>query len=206
MRHVTIRYSATAGLAMCLCALSLILSAQLQPILAQNATPPPTQSAQPTGVDTDGLQPITLANASRIAPLTRLGQLGRGNTGGIAWSPDGSTLAVSSDVGIWLYASARLDDEPRLISTIPDALGEIVYSPDGKLLATTDTNGLESHKSPVRIWDVQAGKSVATFQYQEQDAYSVAFSNDGKLVVVGTWDGTVQFWDLQTKQLLTVLK
>jgi WD40 repeat protein len=206
MRRLGIQPLLIISIAVLICVLGPMLSGQAEPVVARHATSQPTQtaagspaiSAPAAGIDTDGLQPISLANASRIAPLTRVGQWGRGRINGVAWSPDGATLAVSSILGIWLYAADRLDADPRLIDTPPHPWQRIAFSPDGKLLAG-------SVYWAVQVWDVETGKSVATFRYHDQAVTSVAFSPDSRLVAAGTRNYTVQVWNIQTRQNVAIM-
>ena len=54
----------------------------------------------------------TIAGACRKAPLLRLG---KGNVLDVAWSPDGTRLAVGGSAGIWLY-DAQTGAEVSLIT------------------------------------------------------------------------------------------
>ena len=68
-------------------------------------------------------------------------RLGKGliTLGAIAYSPDGTRLAVSSSLGIWLYdahtgTEVALLQENRSISSILSVLA-VAFSPDGSTLA-----------------------------------------------------------------------
>jgi WD40 repeat protein len=66
----------------------------------------------------------------------------------------------------------------------------VAFSPDGQLLAS----GLWSRM--VRLWRVEDGKLLRTFEEHTKQVNSVAFSPDGALLASGSDDKTVQLWGL----------
>jgi WD40 repeat protein/uncharacterized caspase-like protein len=76
----------------------------------------------------------------------------------------------------------------------------LAFSPDGKLIATTDIDG------SITIWDVEAGK-VKKIEAHET-ALSVAFSPDGNILVSSGQDkeSPIKFWDVKTWKLINFLK
>jgi RNA polymerase sigma factor (sigma-70 family) len=128
---------------------------------------------------------------------------------GIAYSPDGRLIATSGlDKVVLLWDAATGQAKGRFDIT-PDAkryrgtpaLSQIVFSPDGKLLAAGRGDG-------VVVWDLATQKEVQRFD----SADCIAFSPDGKLLACGGWDlrrgggGLIQLFDRGTGKLLRELR
>ena len=77
-------------------------------------------------------------------------RLGKSSVRGIAFSPDGTRLAVASRIGIWIY-DVRAGNEKELDLLTADMWTPtaVAYSPDGTTLASSDDDGI------VRLWDTR---------------------------------------------------
>ncbi|KIM85737.1 hypothetical protein PILCRDRAFT_43537, partial [Piloderma croceum F 1598] len=70
-----------------------------------------------------------------------------------------------------------------------DAVIAVIFSPDGKVIAT----GSRDHT--IRIWDVMSGAQVlAPLRGHNSEVRSLAFSPDGQQIVSGFLDGTIRLW------------
>ena len=121
------------------------------------------------------------------------------DVGAMAFSPAGSTIAIvhaegetNGTVELWDVA------EGSRIATFPvEGLmkrwnGEIVFSPDGRLLASGGWDGV------AHIWDVRTEKLVRELDLGEAGAFTLDFSPDGRVLAVGGWSPVASLWDVAT--------
>ena len=76
----------------------------------------------------------------------------------------------------------------------------VAFSPDGKLLATGDTNG------EVRLYKVADGQQLFICNSHKGWIWSVAFSPNGQILASGSNDQTVKLWDVNTGDCITTLE
>jgi Tol biopolymer transport system component len=125
---------------------------------------------------------------------------------GLAFSPDGATLAVADNDGnsyLWNVAARRL----TATLTDPDSGGvkQVAFSPDGKTLAAGDANG------SAYLWKVVTGRHVATLTDPTAhngfgpQVNSVAFSPSGATLATGDQNGNAYLWDVATLRLTATL-
>ena len=117
-------------------------------------------------------------------------RLGRGRTGEMRYSPDGTRLAVASGIGIWLYDTATYQDV-SLLTGQSEQIFNIAFSPDGKTIASGCYDGT------IRLWDIGTGIHKTRLTTYKVSVNSVAFSPNGPLAC-GSDDGTVRLWDAHT--------
>ena len=121
----------------------------------------------------------------------------------LGFSPTGELLASSGfgTLVLWDVASGKK------INSLESSYSEFAFSPDGRQLATV--------RNGVKLWDIRNRKKiteVATLPFNEAGrvngwwACAVDISPDGKLIATRYANGTINVWNLQTKQLLKTLK
>lgn len=122
-------------------------------------------------------------------------RLGKGVLNDMQISPDGTKLAIASSIGVWLY-DVNTGDETALLSGHTDVVRHVVFSPDGKMLASG------ANDKTVRLWDVKTGQNLQTLTTPEDLVSSLKFLRDGKTLVGQNWKGSVIFWDITNGQQL----
>jgi WD40 repeat protein len=114
----------------------------------------------------------------------------------ITFSPDGTTLASSSNDIIYLWDIESGQKQATLTdSNFPNGMGavySIAFSPDGTLLASGSAD------ATIRLWNVQEQQVQHTLQGHTDAVKSIAFSPDGTLIASGGADGSVLMHEVGT--------
>ena len=115
----------------------------------------------------------------------------------IAFSPDGSQLAVASwGGGAYLFSTATGKLTRQLPGTTAPA-NAIAYSPDGGLLAVGDEQG------GIRLWVPATGQQLSVpLTGHTGSVQDLAYSPDGKQLASASTDGTIRLWNLTVSQAL----
>ena len=126
-------------------------------------------------------------------------RIGKGTITDMAYSPNGNQLAVSTNIGIWIYDS-RTGQELNTLLGHTGAIKGIAYSPDGRRLVSGSSSGT------IRLWDSTTGDDVVGFIGQVPlGVYSIAFSPDGKTIATGGYE-EVQLRDAVTGERKATFK
>ena len=114
-------------------------------------------------------------------------RLGKGGINALQFSPDGTKLAVGSNIGIWLY-DAQTGKE---ISMFPGVCQFLAFSPDGRFIASGGRPGLQ-------LWEIATGQKMSHTE-KLPSAAALHFSKDSKTVVsLGNWRETIISLDVET--------
>ncbi len=113
-------------------------------------------------------------------PKAAKSRLGKGGINVMQFSPDGTQLAVGSDIALWLY-NAKTGKE---VSMFPGKYESIAFSPDGHFLAGSiggrieGSNGRYYREGP-QLWKVATGQKMQLAR-RFPHASVLRFSADGK--------------------------
>ena len=121
---------------------------------------------------------------------------GGGSVRSIAFSVDGSRIAIASDdhiVRLWYHQSGTYFELKQHTAGVTS----VSFSPDGAMMASSSHDGLAC------IWDATANTTSPVHILRVDDLdpsghslTSVAFSQDSQLVASGSSAGSIYVWDL----------
>lgn len=177
--------------------IALIISATL---LVSCASPVNRPQLDLTPLPTSTLAPkrISAANAHQVVEIARIGD---GTLITTRWSPDERELWLVTAIGIYQYDPISLTKIGFRSAPIGNDTFGLSY--DGQLAA------MKVSETTVRLWDIAA--QHARFDFSGVNAFTLAFSPDGRLLATGGWNasgsgGLVGVWDTTTGQRLAQLE
>ena len=107
----------------------------------------------------------------------------------LAYSPDGSTLAVSGFREILLYDTTNFELKARLVGKA-HRIESLMYTADGKILGMA--GGSPAQFGEVQLWDTATNKLIKAMRSSYDTVYGLSFSPDASLVAFGCSDQTVR--------------
>ena len=120
-------------------------------------------------------------------PKAAKARLGKGGINALQFSPDGTQIAVGSDIGVWLY-DLKTGKE---INMFPGMCQAIALSPDGRFIASNGRSGLQ-------LWEIATGQKMLHIEKLFPIA-ALHFSEDSKTVVgLSNWKTTIVRLDVET--------
>lgn len=113
----------------------------------------------------------------------------------LAFSPDGTTLAVTGYHEVLLYSADGGKLLARLVG-LSERVQSVAFNSDGKLLAVA--GGDPGRFGEIQIWDVEKRKLRLSVPVTYDTVYGVSWAPDGSKVAFGCGDNTVRAIDPQT--------
>jgi len=136
----------------------------------------------------------------------------------VIWSADGSTLAVSSDEGIWVYDAADWSAEPRLFSSpywypLRDRNFHLNlrYRRDPRMALNADGSRLAMAlcfqgadwycaNGTIDVLDTETGERIQRYRGQSAQVRGIAFLEDNR-IVFGNEDTLTRIWSISSNSV-----
>ena len=121
-------------------------------------------------------------------PDGAIARLGQGLIFDMAFSPDNALLAVGTRVGVWMYELDTMQPV-TLFETERGLISNVVLSPDGKWVATSNADGI------INVREIETQQRVAKIQGWHDGTSQLAFSPDSRYIAAsGREYGDVYVW------------
>jgi WD40 repeat protein len=119
----------------------------------------------------------------------------------VLFSPDGKTLAVTTDLDGTIVLWDLATQQQRVVLHHPSPVACLAFSPDGRWLATTGRDDWS-----IVLWDLQSGSRRTLLERGTGPTVALAFSPDGALLAsAGFVEHHVRVWELATQRVCRVL-
>ena len=117
----------------------------------------------------------------------------------VAYSPDGSTLAVSGFREVLLYDTVNFELKARLVGKA-HRIESLTYTTDGKILGIA--GGSPAQFGEVQLWDTETNTLIKAMRSSYDTVYGLSFSPDASRVAFGCSDQTVRVLSVEDEKEL----
>ncbi len=141
---------------------------------------------------------LTIWDSTTGKMLEEIPPGGRATTG-LAYSPDGRTLAAAEPGGAVRFWQL---DPPRLGLVIAGPVSDyprLVFDPEGKRIAAETPDGT------IRIWDTADGRELCALRGNDPPCIFLQFSRDGRRLAASGEDHVLHVWETTPQQGTTTL-
>lgn len=160
-----------------------------EPLSTNSPTPTVITTAIPT-VEVATTHPeLEIITAYNVNRLEQIDQWGLGNVNGIALSPGGNLIAVSTSTGVYLYDRKTVEqigyidilvgNKSEVEEQVCGTTGNLAFSPDGTMLAVADAD--------ITLWDLETNSISKVIENEIEDVTSniteIQFSSDGSRII-----------------------
>ena len=103
-------------------------------------------------------------------PKAAKARLGKGGINDLQFSPDGTQIAVGSNIGVWLYDM----ETGKEIAMFPSVCQSLAFSPDGRFIASGGPR--------FQLWEITTGQKISHIENLRL-AVALHFSEDSKTII-----------------------
>ena len=121
-----------------------------------------------------------------------IARLGKGGINLMRFSPDGTRLAVGTDVGVWLH-DVPDGKETLLLNGQVAQVNALAFSTDGKILASGGVSD-----PAIQLWDLETGNKLTTLTGRGRSIAALAFAKDNTILISLDQSREIARWDVST--------
>lgn len=115
-------------------------------------------------------------------------------SGAVAFSPDGTRLAIGhSDGSVRIHQAGR--ETPVVLPGHAYGVTAVSWSPDGSALVSTSGDGL------VRLWDVAQQAEQLQWPHPDGEVSALAWSPTEPIVAIADFAGHLWLWDVEANEI-----
>ncbi len=107
----------------------------------------------------------------------------------LAFSPDGSLLAISGYHETFLFNAKELTLKSRLVGE-STRIESLAFSPDGKFLAIS--GGAPARFGEIQVWELESGQQKHSFKITGDSLFGISWAPDSARLAFGATDKSVR--------------
>jgi WD40 repeat protein len=152
------------------------------------------------------------ATSPELAGVRVLTEFEKNAALGLAFSPDGKTLAAgqwSGEVKVIDLSTGQQLPGPK---PHHDWACSVAFSPDGRFLVSAGGSEFKPERNrgkttgQIKLWDRMLAKEVGEFVGHSNKVFCATFSPDSKTLATASADETIRLWDVANKTQRAVLR
>ena len=132
-------------------------------------------------------------------PEGAIARLGKGGINIMRFSPDGTRLAVGTDVGVWLY-DVPDGKETALFIGHTGRVNALAFSKDGKMLASGGAGN-----PIIQVWDMETKSKLKALKLTHDPVSVYELEFNGKTLISINRSREVYFWHVDTSIIVLEL-
>jgi WD40 repeat protein len=136
-------------------------------------------------------------NTQAGLPEGAIARLGKGGINIMRFSPDGTHLAVGTDVGVWLY-DVPDGKETALFTGHTGHVNALAFSPDGKVLASGGFNN-----PIIQIWDIKTKSKLASITLAQFPNVLSTLIFHGRTLISINRGSEITYWNANTGEKIS---
>ena len=105
------------------------------------------------------------------------------------YNNDDTKIAIITNSVVYII-NANNGGTELVINGHDDKITSATFSPDGKAIATS------SHDKTIKLWNLQTGKEIHTYEGHSNIVTDVVFSPDGKFIMSTSSDNEARIWNV----------